>query len=87
MKAVNGQTAVDLTIQEYGTLERLMDFAQENGIEPDKHYVSGEEYIGGQPNETTRYFDKKGILIVNGEQTPSKYPGQAYSDDYGTDYG
>jgi len=86
MKAVLGQTMIDLVVQQYGTLEEVMTFAKENGVDLDKHFASTEEYTGGQENEVTQFYSKKSILVVNGEEDPNKYPGGAYSDDYSKDY-
>jgi len=86
MKAILGQTIIDVVVQQYGTLERVMDFADENGLELDKHFASGEGYTGRTQNEVTDFFDKKDIKVVNGESDPVNYPGGAYSDDYSKDY-
>lgn len=86
MKALAAQTMVDLVIQEHGDIEKIMDFAQENGVDIDKSYQSGEQFTGGSENEVTRFFDSKGIKVVNGEPDASKYPGKAYGTDYSQDY-
>lgn len=91
MIVLDGQNSLDLSIQEFGTLEQIFVLLNDNNISVNAKLLSGQELVINKINvgdEEVKDFISLGEITMNNDQGQSLPPliGGDFQEDFNNDF-